>query len=155
MRRIEVLGVRFVTFSCVHRQARLASDEAKRTLLFELDRLVDEHRLQLHAWVAMPNHVHLLLTPTPPPASPVLRDLKRRTAVRLGAGPLWQRGGGYDRIIHSAIEYEEKLKYIHENPLRKGLLDYRWSSALFYDGLDYDGPAITALPTWSAVGFPT
>jgi putative transposase len=44
----------------------------------------------------------------------------------------WQRGGGYDRNIWSLGEVLEKVRYIHENPLRRGLVDrpeqWPWSS---------------------------
>jgi putative transposase len=45
----------------------------------------------------------------------------------------WQRGGGYDRNLRSVPDVHEKIKYIHENPLRRGLVaraeDWPWSSA--------------------------
>lgn len=48
----------------------------------------------------------------------------------------WQRGGGYDRNVWSDEEREEKLSYIHNNQLRRGLreaaTDWNWSSAADY-----------------------
>jgi putative transposase len=42
-----------------------------------------------------------------------------------------QRGGGYDRNLRSAHDVHEKLQYIHENPVRRGLVatpgDWYWS----------------------------
>ena len=44
----------------------------------------------------------------------------------------WQRGGGYDRNILSVDELHEKIKYIHNNPVRRELVtcpaDWEWSS---------------------------
>ena len=50
----------------------------------------------------------------------------------------WQRGGGYDRNIWSSKEMEEKVVYIHRNPVKRGLVeqaaDWEWSSARWYNG---------------------
>ena len=44
----------------------------------------------------------------------------------------WQPGGGYDRNIWTAQELHEKIRYIHNNPVRRGLVEqaqqWRWSS---------------------------
>ena len=62
-----------------------------------------------------------------------------RLADASGNLHFWQLGGGYDRNIHSEEEYHEKVKYIHLNPVRAGLVDdpvdWRWSSAGWYAGL--------------------
>lgn len=45
----------------------------------------------------------------------------------------WQRGGGYDRNLSSVRDIHEKIRYVHENPVRRGLTpraeDWPWSSA--------------------------
>jgi len=55
-----------------------------------------------------------------------------------GTRRFWQRGGGYDRNIHSDTEFDEKIGYIHMNPVRAGLVktpaDWAWSSARWWDG---------------------
>lgn len=105
------------------------------------------------AWVVMPEHVHLLIIPSLGAEVPkVLRAIKEPFArevikrwrdsnhVRLqhatdsrGVVRFWQRGGGYDRNITGGDEYNEKIVYIHENPVRRGLVrepeEWRWSSA--------------------------
>jgi putative transposase len=44
----------------------------------------------------------------------------------------WQPGGGYDRNITDKDTLVRMIDYIHENPVRKGLvtdpLDWKWSS---------------------------
>ena len=44
----------------------------------------------------------------------------------------WQRGGGYDRNLRGAADIHEKIHYIHNNPVRRGLVDraisWPWSS---------------------------
>ena len=44
----------------------------------------------------------------------------------------WLPGGGYDRNLRSARDVHEKIRYLHGNPLRRGLVerleDWPWSS---------------------------
>ena len=46
----------------------------------------------------------------------------------------WQRGGGYDRNLRTVRDIHEKVAYIHQNPVTRGLEsqaeDYAWSSAM-------------------------
>ncbi len=60
-----------------------------------------------------------------------------------GHSHFWQRGGGYDRNIVTESELFEKVEYIHQNPVRRGLVkrstDWPWSSARWYAG-DRSGP---------------
>ena len=62
----------------------------------------------------------------------------RRITARNGKCHFWQVGGGYDRNIYSDKEFVEKLDYVHDNPVTRGLVKYptewRWSSARWYDG---------------------
>ncbi len=64
-----------------------------------------------------------------------------------GRSHFWQTGGGYDRNIYTAKEYEEKFNYIHRNPVQRGLVkraqDWHWSSARYYLLGEIDGPWIT------------
>jgi REP element-mobilizing transposase RayT len=91
----------------------------------------------LHAWVVMPNHVHLLFTPNIEP-SVVLRRLKGASAreanqlLGLTGQPFWQ-AESYDRLVRSPAEFERIEEYIVQNPVRAGLArsqeEYPWSSA--------------------------
>jgi len=51
----------------------------------------------------------------------------------------WQRGGGYDHNLWTPANVWERIKYIHENPVRRGLVekpdDWQWSSYADYAGL--------------------
>ena len=91
----------------------------------------------LHAWVVMPNHVHLLFTPLIEVPT-LLRRLKGSTAreanrqiLRVGK-PFWQHES-YDRFVRNAAEYRRIENYIVQNPVRAGLATcperHRWSSA--------------------------
>ena len=91
----------------------------------------------LHAFVIMPNHVHLLATPAV--ALPKLtKSLKGITAKRANAmlgltgGPFWQEES-FDHLVRHAREFERIPNYIEGNPVRAGLVreasEYRGSSA--------------------------
>ena len=92
---------------------------------------------RLHAFVVMPNHVHLLATATVP-LPELTESLRTVTAARAKAmlglpeGPFWHEEG-YVRMVRYGREFEEIRNYIEENPVRAGLVreagDYLWSSA--------------------------
>lgn len=97
-------------------------------------------KVQVHAVVVMPNHVHLLLTPLPDgrgdPYSlvEILQSIKGASAHSINrmvhrSGPVWQEES-FDHVLRSDESFEEKLEYIRQNPARRGRLerpeDYRW-----------------------------
>ena len=93
------------------------------------------NRYQLHAFVVMPNHVHLLAT-SKVPASQWLDSLKGFTGNRANAllgrhGTFWQEES-YDHLVRSG-GFERIRSYIEQNPVTAGLVahaeDYLWSSA--------------------------
>jgi len=91
----------------------------------------------LHAFVIMPNHVHLLATPLVP-LPRLTKSLKGITAKKanellgLTGRPFWQEES-YDHTARNEREFERIRSYIEENPVRAGIVkgarDYRWSSA--------------------------
>jgi REP element-mobilizing transposase RayT len=91
----------------------------------------------LHAFVVMPNHVHILVTPSIA-LRLVTKSLKGITAKRanvmlgLTGKSFWQEES-YDHIARDQREFDTIRGYIEENPVRAGLVaraeDYRWSSA--------------------------
>jgi putative transposase len=93
-------------------------------------------RYQLHAYVAMPNHVHLLVTPRVPNAE-WLGPLKGFTGAManraLGRnGAFWQ-DESYDHLVRDAREFARIKAYIECNPVRACLAvrpeELAWSSA--------------------------
>ena len=91
---------------------------------------------RLHAWVVMPNHVHLLITPwVEVPA--LLRRLKgtsaRESNKLLGhTGRPFRQDESYDRLVRNANEFQRIESYLLQNPVRAGLArsaeEYPWSS---------------------------
>jgi hypothetical protein len=90
----------------------------------------------LHAYVIMPNHVHVLWTPAGSLADLVCQ-VKGRSACYankiLGhSGQFWQEEY-FDRIVRNATEFDRIRRYIEFNPVKAGLVgspdEYVWSSA--------------------------
>jgi REP element-mobilizing transposase RayT len=92
---------------------------------------------ELHAFVVMPNHVHLLITPSVP-LRKLTKSLKSITARRanemlgLTGTTFWQEES-YDHTVRDRREFANIWRYIECNPVRAGLTtaadDFRWSSA--------------------------
>ncbi len=150
-------AVHFLTFSTFQRQPFFAGQHAPHWYMDVLATARCRTPFHLFAYVIMPEHVHVVLQPPPGVAMRrVLWQLKRPMTARvltwvrdhhptfLGrmadvqpsgktTHRFWQRGGGYDRNLRSASDVHEKIKYIHENPVRRGLVerpeDWRFSSA--------------------------
>jgi putative transposase len=97
---------------------------------------------ELHAYVLMANHVHLLIVPKIAPRQ-LLRALKGSTAREanriLGrtGKPFWQRES-YDHWVRNESEWVSIRAYIERNPVTAGLAanpeDYPWSSAATIGG---------------------
>ena len=92
---------------------------------------------QLHAYVVMPNHVHLLITPEVDLAK-ITHSVKRfsaREANRLlgQTGQSFWQDESYDHVVRNPGEFERIAAYIENNPIRAGLVadpgDFEWSSA--------------------------
>jgi putative DNA methylase len=91
----------------------------------------------LHAFVVMPNHVHLLVTPKVglPKMTKSLKGITAKRAneiLSLQGSTFWQ-DESYDHLVRNDHEFEKIRRYIEENPVRAGLAreasEYRWSSA--------------------------
>lgn len=170
-KRYDIAGhARFLTFSCYDR-APLFSDEVSRDRFAELLEITrNRHSILLLSWVLMPEHAHLCVVPPAPGVVRLfLKHLKGAVArhtldawrashdPRLllcksadGASAFWQPGGGHDRLLRSNAEMREKIEYIHNNPVKRGLValaaQWRWSSAAWYNG-DQSAPVtIDRLP---------
>ncbi len=131
-----------------------------QTLLEVLEHMRKEFRLCVYGFVVMPEHVHLLLSePDRATLADFMHSLKLSFSKRVrsqvssaaprepGAptvpgtsraqapGTFWQKRY-YDRNIRSYSDFVEKLRYIHRNPVKRGLCarpeDWPWSSFRHY-----------------------
>lgn len=125
-----------------------------------------EKGLRIHGYVIMPNHIHTILSARDGNLSDILRDFKRFTsrriseqleeshnmkllryfstaAARAGKGndhKVW-RSGSHPIALYSDDLFDQKLNYIHQNPVRKGYVDvpehWLFSSARNYAHNDH------------------
>jgi putative transposase len=124
-------------------QAIFRDEADRRQMLQLLETQAREHRVALHAYVLMDNHVHLLLTPATAEGLPKMMQAVGRRYVRWfndrhgRSGTLWE-----GRYRSTVIEAERHLlpcmAYIDLNPVRAGLVahaaDHPWSSHAHYIG---------------------
>lgn len=97
----------------------------------------EPEQYDLHNFVVMPNHVHILVTPRVP-VSQLMQSLKRFTAreanriLGLTGQPFWQ-DESYDRLVRDEREFVRIARYIERNPVTAGLVaepeHFAWSSA--------------------------
>jgi len=90
--------------------------------------------LEVYGYIVMPEHVHLLLSePQQDTLAGALKSLKQGVSRRLigDADHFWQKRY-YDFNIRNYSQFVEKLRYIHRNPVKRGLCDrpedWEWSS---------------------------
>lgn len=93
----------------------------------------------VYAYVVMPEHVHVLVSePERETLARAMQSLKQsvaRTLALRGKDPFWQ-ARYYDFNVWSEKKFVEKVRYIHRNPVARGLVkrpeDWPWSSFRHY-----------------------
>jgi putative transposase len=112
----------FITSSTWQKRALFQSEQLAQLFLRCLFDYRDQHSFQLQAFVLMPNHFHLLLTPAPAvtieKAMQLIKGGFSHRAKDL-VGPnteIWQRGFT-DRRVRNVEEMQGFLRYIHTNPV--------------------------------------
>ena len=128
----------FLTFSCYHRLPYLNDDHSRIIFLDMLETLRRRHQFLVFGYVLMPEHVHLLLSePKLHRLDNTLRALKGQTSKLLrSARPQFWQTRYYDFNVFTHDKRVEKLKYMHRNPVKRGLVtqpeDWHWSSYRHY-----------------------
>ncbi len=117
------------------------------TLLFN-----HQKKYELICWCIMPNHVHTLIAPVEGMSlSEIMYDWKSYTTHAINKalnrkGKLWMMEY-FDRYIRDDNHFQKVVNYIHNNPVKAGLVaepaDWRWSSA--GSGSQVSVPAQTVL----------
>jgi len=131
-------GTYFLTFSTWQRRRLFVVETYARLFLKTLYHYRREGRYALHAFVLMPDHIHLLLTPA--------QEVTIERAVQLIKGgyshalgsirgrnaEVWQRGFT-DHRIRDDQDLVHHRNYIHRNPVERKLVndprEYRYCSA--------------------------
>jgi putative transposase len=124
----------FITAVTANRRRLFQVDNNANLLLqlFSDDRA--RGRYQLHAFVLMPDHLHLLITPAPDVSiEKAMQFIKGGFSFRLKSKmPVWERSFTLRRI-ENPRDYETHRNYIHANPVRAHLCErveeFPWSSA--------------------------
>lgn len=133
-RLISPQGTYFVTFSTFQRRRLFVVESYARLFLKILYHYRRQRKFQLHAFVLMPDHAHLLLTLAP--------DVTLERAMQLikgglshaagGRREIWQKGFT-DHRIRDSDDFAGHLLYIHQNPVMARLVvdaaEFRYSSA--------------------------
>ena len=153
-------ALHFVTWSCEDRRPLLNSSGSRDLFLRVLEQMRNRYRFALVGFVVMPEHVHLLMS------EPVTGNFSTAIcAVKIGftrrvlaKNPhLWQHRPEvghpradcgrhfwmrryYDFNVYSEPKIAEKLHYMHQNPVERGLVrapeEWAWSSFRAYAGGD-------------------
>ncbi len=147
----------FITCSCYRRLPFFDSEPRRDVFLRILREVRDRYDFALLGYVVMPEHIHLLISePHVGTPSTVMQVLKQRVSRFLRRSKrhastsqmrlwndesllrhprFWQRRF-YDFNVWSFHKKNEKLNYMHFNPVRRGLVEHPkkwlWSSYRFY-----------------------
>jgi putative transposase len=115
-------GTFFITTICYNRRRIFQVPRNAELFLETLQHYRAEKHYLLHALVVMPDHVHLILTPQDKTLSHAMNLIKGGFSRRLASKfPIWQRGFA-DHHIRDAEDFNTRRNYIHQNPVRAGLI---------------------------------
>src|SRR5688572_16619582 len=130
-------------------RGRTFTDDGDRSFyLGLLQEALPQSGCEMHAYVLMTNHVHLLITPAEEDsAARLMKAVAQRHAQRYNkrwvrTGPLWE--GRFKSSVVDSDGYALRChRYIEENPLRAGMVrhpaEYAWSS-FRANAMDYPCP---------------
>jgi putative transposase len=124
----------FITAVTANRRPLFKVESNAQLLITILQENHTKGRLQLHAWVIMPDHIHLLLTPSPEVSlEKAMQFVKGNFSFRHKSKfTVWQPSFTWHRI-EGAQDFRSHREYIHQNPVRARLCskteDYPYSSA--------------------------
>ncbi len=141
----------FITCSCYQRKPWLGTDPRRDLFLRLLEQVRLRYRFVVLGYVVMPEHFHLLICePQEGDPSKAMQILKQRFAQlilrrprrkqndqQLASAPIhvWQ-ARFYDFNVWTERKRVEKLRYMHRNPVKRGLVSepqqWPWSSFRYY-----------------------
>ena len=155
----------FVTFSVVGWIDVFSREQYKEIVVKSLQYCIEQKGLTLHAWVIMTNHVHLIISSKTHKLDELVRDMKKFTRKQItkaiidnpeesrkewmlnifryaGSGNRNNKEFQFWKQDYHPVELntnemlEQRLHYLHENPVRSGLVweawHYKYSSAIDY-----------------------
>jgi len=160
----------FINCSCYQRQPWLASPQRRDLLLTVLEQVRQRYDFVVVGYVVMPDHIHLLINePAKGDPSRVMQAIKQGFARRalkslrrhrvvaqqelfaVGAEHVWQERF-YDFNVFTARKRVEKLRYMHHNPVKRGLVrepeQWPWSS---YRSYAFGEPGAVKINQWGEI----
>jgi putative transposase len=159
-------GLYFTTCTIVHWIDLFTRKEFKQLIINSLKHCQREKGLIIHAWCLMPSHLHMIVSTKGETLPSLFRDFKKFTAKaivveldninesrkewiirafkksgqdlkRISNYKVWQ-DGNQPKSIETNLFLNQKLDYIHQNPVEAELVDeaehYLYSSARNYAG---------------------
>ena len=122
----------FLTFSCHDRLPFLANPRSCNLFEHALETTRRRYVFFVLGYVIMPEHVHLLVSePRRATLDRAIQALKTSVSKQSEQRPFWL-ARYYDFNVHSEDKRIEKLRYLHRNPVTRGLVqrpeEWRWSS---------------------------
>ncbi len=137
-RHHSIVGTYFVTSRTWQSRMLFVTESFSSVFIDSLLHYQQKGAYALHAFILMPDHFHILLTPAPDRSlERAVQFIKGGSARKLALErhmrfPVWQRGFS-DHRIRDAADFAAHLRYIWQNPVRKKLVlepqEFRWSSA--------------------------
>jgi len=126
----------FLTFSCHRRLPYLGTATARNLFERSLEAMRLRYDFVVCGYVVMPEHIHILVSePKKALLSKAIQALKLSVSVQSGERPFWQPRY-YDFNVNNEEKRVEKLRYMHRNPVKRGLVEkpetWAWSSFLHY-----------------------
>ncbi len=158
-------SLHFITWSCYRRKPLLGNPARRDLVLTVLELMRVRYRFAVIGYVVMPEHVHLLISEpfiseprvsraTIDDPSKIVQAVKLSVSRRLAisgefSGRFWQ-SRFYDFNLWGQQKEVEKLKYMHRNPVVRGLVaspeDWRWSS---YRSYAYGEAGLVRINDWT------
>ncbi len=128
--------IHFITFSCHDRQPYLATPAARNLFERTLEQMRRRYVFHVFGYVIMPEHVHLMISePKRGMLDRAIQSLKTSVSKQSDQRPFWLPRY-YDFNVHSEVKRVEKLRYMHRNPVMRGLVvhpeEWEWSSFRHY-----------------------
>ena len=152
----------FVTCTILHWLPIFTRKESVKIIIDSLKFLQEKDNLKLYAYVILENHLHMLVQSDDLPktmesfkkytANRILKLLKEENVKTLleqfkfykkahktdKEYQIWEEGY-QPKLMQTDTMMRSKIKYIHENPVKRGYVDdathWRYSSARDYDGV--------------------
>lgn len=131
-----------------------------RFLLAVLRDAAGDCGVEVHGYVLMTNHLHLIVTPAARTSLPEMMQTIGRTYVRYFNSSYGRTGALWEGRYRATMLHDEKywltcLRYVELNPVRAGMVPspelYRWSSFRAH-ALDREDPLVTPHPLYLAIG---